>query len=263
MTNTFVSGTNLFQVAAHEFGHSLGLDHSANTAALMAPFYRGYRPNFQLHSDDVRGIQSLYGRNTGTDPVQPRNDPPTTTRRTTTTRERRRDDDDVTDAPTRRPNVTPAPPRPGGGQDFCANPQFDAVTLHNVNGVARTFVFKGTYYARLDSFGEMRAGYPRRIRDDWQGLPGNLDAALYWREERDVRRVNGVWTSTVTQESRTYFFKGRRYWRFENMRLLPGYPRQISSGFVGLPDNIDAAFVWSGNDKTYFVKGRLMLAKST
>ena len=41
-------GTNLFQVAAHEFGHSLGLSHSDVKAALMAPFYRGYQPYFQV-----------------------------------------------------------------------------------------------------------------------------------------------------------------------------------------------------------------------
>lgn len=56
------SGTNLFYVAAHEFGHSLGLFHSKDPNALMYPVYRKFDPSvLLLHQDDITGIQYLYG----------------------------------------------------------------------------------------------------------------------------------------------------------------------------------------------------------
>merc|ERR1711872_492183 len=55
-------GTNFLQTLTHEIGHSLGLSHSRVSASVMAPFYRGWDPNFRLHADDIQGIQSLYGK---------------------------------------------------------------------------------------------------------------------------------------------------------------------------------------------------------
>ena len=53
----FSLGTNLLQTAAHEFGHSLGLSHTDDNDALMAPFYRGFEVKPKLNQDDIKAIQ--------------------------------------------------------------------------------------------------------------------------------------------------------------------------------------------------------------
>jgi len=50
---------DLFTVAAHEMGHALGMDHSSHSAAVMYATYTATKPT--LNSDDIAGIQSIYG----------------------------------------------------------------------------------------------------------------------------------------------------------------------------------------------------------
>lgn len=55
-------GVNLDWVALHEFGHSLGLDHSTVRESVMYPWYKGFVENIKLTSDDINGLRAMYGK---------------------------------------------------------------------------------------------------------------------------------------------------------------------------------------------------------
>lgn len=246
-------GTNLFQVAAHEFGHSLGLSHSDVRQALMAPFYRSYEPNFQLHKDDITAIQSLYGQ--------------------------KKARDNVPNWPTVESANSPKDGEHEEGE-LCSDPAID--TIFQVDG--ETFAFKGEYYWKLTDIG-LADGYPRSISKDWVGLTTNIDAAFSWRNGKTYffkgdkyyrfeghkmdadypqQIIDGfpgipnnldaafVWSGN----GKIYFFKGSLYWRFDPEQLPPvsdDYPKDISN-WEGIPNDINAAFQWT-NGYTYFFKG--------
>lgn len=73
-----------------------------------------------------------------------------------------------------------------------------------------------------------------------------------------LNRLNFITSQLKKNFILVHFFaiQGSQYWRFENQQEKPGYPRAINRGFNGLPDNLDAAFTWSGNGNAYFVKGK-------
>ncbi|MDK1031974.1 MAG: matrixin family metalloprotease, partial [Planctomycetia bacterium] len=50
---------DFFTIVLHEFGHSLGLEHSSVSGSVMESTYAGARRTLQL--DDIAGIQALYG----------------------------------------------------------------------------------------------------------------------------------------------------------------------------------------------------------
>ncbi len=52
-------GTDLYSVALHELGHSLGLNHSSLSTAVMYASYNGV-PVTDLSQDDIDGIRSIY-----------------------------------------------------------------------------------------------------------------------------------------------------------------------------------------------------------
>lgn len=178
----------------------------------MAPFYRGYEPLFELHEDDIQGIQSLYGKKTRKVSTYPSSD---------------------SDYDGSSVNDRKEPPPVTVDNSLCKNPKIDTI-FNSAEGY--TYIFKGNKYWRLTD-DAVAPGYPKLISSGWAGLPGDLDAAFTYK--------NG----------KSYFFKGSKYWRYKGRKMDGDYPKDISEGFTGIPDDVDAAMVWSGNGKIYFFKG--------
>ncbi|XP_044001576.1 matrix metalloproteinase-19-like [Aphidius gifuensis] len=225
------NGINLFQTAAHEIGHALGLSHS-NGKALMAPLYRQYDPNFMLHYDDIRGIQALYGPKTSK-PLTTTIPPP---RPTPTTRDyywKMIDGKPISEPPQLISSYWQGLP---GNIDA-------AFSLYD----RYTFFFKGTKFWRyLDD--KVDGNYfPREISQDFPGVPNDIDAAT-------ISSKNGI----------IYFFKGAHFWKFyyRSIRLIK-ISAPIPIGLLyGAPDNgIDAIF--SSNESTYYFKDNMYYVTNT
>ncbi|CAH2301450.1 Hypothetical predicted protein [Pelobates cultripes] len=73
-------------------------------------------------------------------------------------------------------------------------------------------------------------GLAQLINETWGGLDGPVDAAF---------RVHSKEQPLAHQ--RMFVFKGSQVWSFFEGLLVPGFPRNISLEFPGVPDNLDAA----------------------
>ncbi|KAJ6358634.1 hypothetical protein OIU76_000366 [Salix suchowensis] len=62
-TSSLTTAVDLESVAVHEIGHLLGLGHSSVEESIMYPSISSRTKKVVLATDDIQGIQMLYGSN--------------------------------------------------------------------------------------------------------------------------------------------------------------------------------------------------------
>ncbi|XP_044517322.1 matrix metalloproteinase-9 [Gracilinanus agilis] len=221
-------GYSLFLVAAHEFGHALGLDHSSVPEALMFPMY-SFTEGPPLHEDDVKGIQHLYGSRTEPDPKPPTSSPlepdsttqfnacpsvPPTARPTgpPTARPSAPPTAGPTGPPTANPPVLPTGPL-DPADDVCGVLIFDAIA--EIRG--QLHFFKDGRYWRAPLGSEGRTQGPFFIANTWSALPRKLDSAF---EDPLTKKL--------------FFFSGKRVWVYTGQSVLG--PRRLEK--LGLDPSV-------------------------
>lgn len=234
-------GTNLFLVAVHELGHSLGLGHSKDRKAIMFPSYRYVDPNtFQLSADDIRGIQSLYG---GPEKTQPRSNPNNT--ESTTCDPNLRFDAITTvgekifffkDSSFRW--KIPESPKSGVSLISSLWPTLPSgiQAAYEIGARKQVFLFKDDKYWLISNL-KPKPDYPKSIHS--LGFPDF------------VKKIDAAVFNPLLYK--TYFFVDHQYWRYDERRQLmdPGYPKLITTYFLGIGPKIDAVFYYKGHYHFY------------
>ncbi|XP_041794449.1 matrix metalloproteinase-14 [Chelmon rostratus] len=234
LDNQNPQGIDLFLVAVHELGHALGLEHSDNPSAIMAPFYQWiHTHNFTLHEDDIKGIQYIYGPPLITD--APPTSPPAP-------------DDEPNDGfptPTSSPedeptftSLTDPPPAPPYPTDDSPHPPSPSLTSRPVLPTS----------APTDSqpSPEPEPVTPNIRKDDLPPPPPPPPPAPprppKLPDHQAPNICDGNFDTVTMLRGEMFVFKGRWFWRVRRNRVLDNYPMPISVFWIGLPSDIDAAY---------------------
>lgn len=238
LDNQNPAGIDLFLVAVHELGHALGLEHSDNPSAIMAPFYQWiHTHNFTLHEDDIRGIQYIYGPPLITDVPQtsaPEDEPNSESPTSPPPPEHEPTFSSTTDLPPEPPNPTEAIPdsptqtEPSPGPTTPSPPVLPSPTPTN----AQPKPEPSTPSIKID---DPPATLPPR--------PPPAPPRPPKRPDNQVPNIcDGDFDTVTMLRGEMFVFKGRWFWRVRRNRVLDNYPMPISVFWIGLPSDIDAAY---------------------
>ena len=88
-----------------------------------------------------------------------------------------------------------------------------------------TYLFKGNYvYAYNEKDETIEAGYPKKIREVYGGLPKN------------IKFIDAIWTDNINKI--VYFFKGPLFYRFTGEGKIFENGKKITDLWTNTPSNI-------------------------
>ncbi|XP_048388998.1 collagenase 3-like isoform X2 [Stegostoma tigrinum] len=237
------NGYSLFLVAAHEFGHALGLAHSRDPGALMYPTYSyTSMDEFRLSWDDVKGIQALYGESKKM--LRKHSSPQKTPNRCS----HKLSFDAVANFRGemfffkdrffwRRNAQLPEVELTLIRSFWPKLPARINAAYENRKGDFLVVINRNKYWA-INGY-DIMPGYPKYIHR--LGIP------------KSVRKIDAA--AHIEETSKTLFFAGDQYWSYDEAKraMDEGYPHLIADDWPGISGRVDAAFAQRGY--IYFFHG--------
>ncbi|XP_030058244.1 collagenase 3-like [Microcaecilia unicolor] len=242
------TGLNLYLVAAHEFGHSLGLSHSSNPSSLMYPKYKTRKTNGSpLSNEDRQMVTRLYGPVSSSGGMHYPN----------------------------YPYLHYFFPRWLTADEKCnLNLTFDAITTL---GQSIVIFRKRKMWIRQLQTSKVKEGL---IKSFLPHIKSDIDAAYEVPSQKTANIFKGskFWSVTnlkvrkiptkiselgfpigvdqidsavhIEETGKTLFFIGENYWSYDEFThtMDNGYPENISGAFPGISGKVDAVFELNDND---------------